>query len=65
MPIYEAICRVCDKQYEYFVKVTESNNTPSCCGKATEKAILTAPLGVVDNPAFMSKYKHLYNMGGR
>ena len=61
MPIYEAKCKRCGTQQDYMASIENMYQTPVCCGQPMEKVTLTAPLGVVDNPAFMSQYKSLYN----
>ena len=61
MPMYEAKCRKCGEETTYMATIENMYQTPVCCGQPMEKVILTAPMGFVDNPAFMSKYKHLYN----
>lgn len=60
MPTYNSKCSECNKVHEYVTKVSSRENSPVCCGVPTKRIMLGAPLGVVDNPAFMSKYKHLY-----
>jgi hypothetical protein len=54
MPCYEALCHVCGKVQDYYRPASDYLNTPYCCGKKTEKVILTAPYGVVDIPAYQS-----------
>jgi hypothetical protein len=54
MPVYESICRECDKVHEYFRPVERCHVTPFCCGFQTEKVILSAPYGQVDIPAYQS-----------
>jgi hypothetical protein len=41
--IYEAQCKKCKKVHEFMATVAERNNTPMCCGKQTERVILTPP----------------------
>lgn len=62
MPTYESKCPECGHEETYFKSMADCYDTPMCavCNTKTEKVILTAPLGVVDNPAFMSQYKHMY-----
>lgn len=52
MPIYESKCSICDKKHEYVSPVFYRQDTPVCCGKATEKMIFSAPVGVVDMQPF-------------
>lgn len=61
MPIYEAQCKRCGERKEYTTPIDSMYQTPVCCGQPMEKVIFTAPKGYVDNPAYMSQYKHLYN----
>ena len=60
MPIYEARCKRCQKETVYTARVENMYQTPMCCGQPMEKVILTPPLGVVDNPAFMKQYAKMY-----
>lgn len=48
MPKYEAVCLKCGAYHEYITTVSDRNNTPDCCGVATTKSILSAPMGVMD-----------------
>jgi hypothetical protein len=61
MPTYDAHCKICDKTFEYTSKIADRDTTPLCCYTKTERVTIVAPLGVVDNPMFMTKYKKLYN----
>jgi hypothetical protein len=65
MPLYTAKCSVCGSIEEYSARIAERDNTPLCnkqkCVDVEMDRILTPVMGVVDNPAFMSKYKHLYD----
>lgn len=54
MPIYEAHCDKCGKYQDYYQTVAECHNTPECCGAKTQKVILSAPMGIVDIPAYVS-----------
>ena len=60
MPVYEAKCTHCDRETSYTASIENMFQTPVCCGQPMKKVILTPPKGYVDNPAYMSKYKHLY-----
>jgi putative FmdB family regulatory protein len=60
MPLYNSKCNKCGHYYEFMSKVNERDKTPPCCGELTERVLLQAPVGYVDNPAFMSQYKKLY-----
>ena len=48
MPIYEAVCLKCGKYHEYIRKTSNSGETPLCCGSATSKRILSAPMAQFD-----------------
>jgi hypothetical protein len=48
IPKYESICYKCGKYHEYITTVSDRNNTPLCCGEATTKSILSAPVGIMD-----------------
>lgn len=52
--IYEAVCKQCGQHYEYIRKIAECHITPICCDAPTQKVILTAPMGIVDIPAYES-----------
>lgn len=54
MPIYEAVCMDCGKYHEYVRKADHCHETPFCCGVQTRKVILSAPMGIVDIPAYES-----------
>lgn len=60
MPMYDARCNICGKVHEYFTKVNDRERTPVCCETPTERILTKGPMGFVDNPAFMSKYKKMY-----
>lgn len=60
MPIYEARCNKCNHETQYTASIENMYQTPVCCGQPMEKVIRTAPIGFVDNPMFMSKYRKLY-----
>lgn len=62
MPYYDAKCPSCGKEVEYLKKISDMYDTPICeCGIKMEKVILKAPPGFVDNPAFMTRFKKMYN----
>lgn len=54
MPLYESLCHRCNKVHTYWAKADDRLNTPECCGEKTEKVILSAPMGIVDIPAYVS-----------
>ena len=54
MPIYEARCRKCGKEQDYYQTFANCYDTPICCGEKAEKVILTPPMGIVDIPAYQS-----------
>ena len=61
MLLYDAICPLCKRQYEYSVATSDDrNDTPVCCGVMTVRALIKPQMGHVDNPAYMYQYKHLY-----
>jgi hypothetical protein len=60
MPIYNAKCTECGKVHEYSKRIAERDDTPTCCNLPTERFLEKAPMGFVDNPAFMSKYRKMY-----
>ena len=60
MPIYEAKCERCQKETTYTARIENMHQTPVCCGQPMKRVILTAPLGFVDNPAFMKRYAKMY-----
>lgn len=60
MPLYNARCKACNNIHEYVAKIKDIDNTPVCCQEKTERVLLKGPIGIVDNPAFQSKYKHMY-----
>lgn len=41
--LYESQCSKCQKVHEYFASVDERNNTPECCGRQTERVMVTPP----------------------
>jgi predicted nucleic acid-binding Zn ribbon protein len=61
MPIYTAKCPKCGHVQDYMKSISNRDITPVHCNESMERVILTPILSVIDNPAFMSKYKHLYN----
>lgn len=54
MPVYEARCNVCSKVHDYVRPVAQCMDTPECCGQKTQKVILSAPMGYVENIAYTS-----------
>ena len=54
MPCYESRCRQCGKVQDYYQSTSNCHVTPECCGELTEKVILSAPMGIVDIPAYVS-----------
>ena len=54
MPVYESVCLKCGKYHEYIRTVSNCLDTPECCGTKTDKRILSAPMGIVDIPAYES-----------
>jgi hypothetical protein len=54
VPVYEARCNVCGKVQEYFQTVVNCLQTPECCGVASEKVILSAPMGYVQEIHYTS-----------
>lgn len=44
MPIYQAVCLTCGKYHEYIRRAADCRDTPECCGTATDKRILSAPM---------------------
>lgn len=54
MPTYESVCMKCGKYHEYIRTMANSSDTPVCCNCPTEKRILSAPMGIVDIPAYES-----------
>lgn len=48
MPEYESVCLKCGKYHTYIARMSDSHNTPDCCGVKTDKRILTAPMGIMD-----------------
>jgi hypothetical protein len=40
--------------FEYMRPVAQCQDTPLCCGTKTEKQIRSAPMGIVDIPAYQS-----------
>ena len=54
MPIYEARCRLCGTVQDYYQTAAKCHDTPMCCCMQTEKVILSAPMGIVDIPAYIS-----------
>jgi hypothetical protein len=48
------MCRKCGKYHEYVRTIANYLDTPECCGQKTEKRIFTAPMGIVDIPAYQS-----------
>lgn len=54
MPIYQAVCMKCSKYHEYIRPSKDCRDTPECCGVATDKRILSAPMAQIDFPAYES-----------
>lgn len=54
MPTYQARCKLCGTDHEYYSSIAQCLITPECCGEATQKVILTAPIGIMDIPAYQS-----------
>lgn len=54
MPIYEARCPQCGTVKDYYQTAANCRVTPDCCGSPMEKVILSAPMGIVDIPAYVS-----------
>ena len=52
--IYESICLKCGATHEYIRPIAQCYDTPQCCGQSTEKRIFSAPVGIVDIPAYES-----------
>ena len=60
MPVYEARCNKCKHETQYTASMENMYQTPVCCDQPMEKVTLNAPMGYVDRPLFMSRYKKLY-----
>jgi len=60
MPLYDASCKICGKDFEYSAKIKEMDDTPICCGVKSERKAVYMVLGLVDRPEFMKKYAHIY-----
>lgn len=54
MPVYESQCTQCGRVQDYFQTVANRGDTPVCCGEKTQKVILNAPMGYVENIAYTS-----------
>ena len=54
MPCYESECLKCGARHEYVRPAAMYLDTPTCCGQKTEKRIFSAPMGIVDIPAYAS-----------
>jgi len=52
--IYESLCVKCGARHEYVRPAAMYLDTPECCGQKTEKRIFSAPMGMVDIPAYQS-----------
>ena len=48
MPVYQAVCLKCGKYHEYIRRVSQCFDTPECCGTATSKRIVSAPMARPD-----------------
>lgn len=46
--IYEAVCLTCGAYHTYVRKAADYLDTPECCGRKTEKRLLTAPMARFD-----------------
>lgn len=46
--IYEAVCLSCGAYHTYVRKAADYLDTPECCGRKTEKRLLTAPMARMD-----------------
>lgn len=46
--IYEAVCLTCGAYHTYVRKAADYLDTPECCGRKTEKRLLTAPMAHMD-----------------
>jgi hypothetical protein len=46
--IYESVCLTCGKYHTYVRKAVDYLDTPECCGKKTDKRLLTAPMARMD-----------------
>ena len=53
MPTYEAQCPTCTKVHLYVATIEQRNDTPQCCGVATDK-ILSATRVTVDIQPYMT-----------
>jgi len=53
MPLYEYQCLNCGKHQDAYRKISDRNDSPLCCGKATEKCI-TLPTVLPDLPGYES-----------
>lgn len=48
MPVYEAECRKCGTQRDYFASIEKRNAlVPKCCGKIMKRVITGAMLGII------------------
>ena len=47
MPTYTAKCEKCNSEFEYIKSISESKNTPLCCGEPSTRTIKTAPISFV------------------
>ena len=54
MPIYEAHCQKCGRYQDYYQTVSNCHDTPMCCADKTSKVIRSAPMAIVDIPAYVS-----------
>ena len=52
--IYESECLQCGQRHEYIQPAARYLDTPVCCGQKTEKRLFTAPMAIVDIPAYES-----------
>lgn len=52
MPTFEYRCPQCGKVQSAFVPISlRDEAAPTCCGKRSERVIITPPAGFVDTPA--------------
>jgi putative FmdB family regulatory protein len=45
MPIYEYVCKGCDKRFELLVRASTAVECPSCHGKSVEKQLSVFSMG--------------------
>lgn len=54
MPIYEAMCRECGKNEDYYQTMDQCHVTPWCCGSSMQKVILAPSMIRGDLPSYTS-----------